>query len=192
MKPDKLEQFIRENRSEFDDQEPDHMIWERIEKPKGRIIQFHWRRLMWQAAAVVVIFISSYYFHGYMANRSDQQKGRSLAETMKGGSQMVQQLADAEAFYSSKINYFKDEVFRLTADRPQIREEVDMEMVDLDKVFEDLKNDLKDNANNEEVIEAMIQNYRLKLEILEQMLQQLQQSGETEKSKQNENTRVKI
>ena len=30
-----------------------------------------------------------------------------------------------------------------------------MEMVELDKVFDELKEDLKDNADNEEVIEAM-------------------------------------
>ncbi len=192
MKPDKLEKFIRDNRSAFDDQEPDPSIWDRIEKPKGRIIRINWRRIAWQAAAVVVIFIASYYFHDFMANRNTLSSGKIAVGKLKGNSQMVQQLAEAEAFYSSKINYYKDEVFRLTADRPQIREEVNMEMVDLDKVFDDLKKDLSDNANNEEVIEAMIQNYRLKLDILEEMLKQLQQSNESDKLQQHENTKVKI
>jgi hypothetical protein len=49
-------------------------------------------------------------------------------------------------------------------------------MVELDKVFEELKRDLKDNSDNEEVIEAMIQNYRIKLEVLDEILTQLKKS----------------
>jgi len=47
----------------------------------------------------------------------------------------------------------------------------------LDSVYADLRRDLKDNAANEEVIEAMIQNYRLKLEILEDVLSQMRQAN---------------
>jgi hypothetical protein len=192
MNPDKLEDFIRQNRPEFDDQEPDPAIWDRIGKPKRRIIHMNWRRITWQAAAVVIIFISSYYFHGYMASRRIPEQQKSARELSGDNSPMAQQLAEAEAFYASKIDYTRDEVFRLAGDRPQIREEVNREMVDLDKVFEDLKKDLKDNTDNEEVIEAMIQNYRMKLDILEEMLRQLKQSHETENARQHEENKVKI
>ena len=63
-----------------------------------------------------------------------------------------------------------------------------MELVDLDQVYNDLKEDLKDNAANEEVIEAMIQNYRLKLDILEEMLVVLKQSNESQNEKEHEGT----
>ena len=46
-------------------------------------------------------------------------------------------------------------------------------MEELDQVYEELKEDLNDNASNPEVIEAMILNYRVKLEILEELLDQL-------------------
>jgi UDP-3-O-[3-hydroxymyristoyl] glucosamine N-acyltransferase len=54
---------------------------------------------------------------------------------------------------------------------------------DMAKEFRELKNDLHDNANNEEVIVAMIQNYRIKLEILKDILQQLKS---TEEKKNND------
>ena len=78
-------------------------------------------------------------------------------------------------------------MFRLTAQDPDLRSEIDMELVDLDRVFLDLKDDLKDNADNEEVIEAMIQNYRLKLEILEEMLMVLKESDNTQNEQGHEN-----
>jgi len=48
-------------------------------------------------------------------------------------------------------------------------------MDELDEVYEELKEDLKDNASNPEVIEAMILNYRVKLEVLEDLLNQLKE-----------------
>lgn len=45
----------------------------------------------------------------------------------------------------------------------------------MDEVLLQLKNDLNDDVANAEVLAAMIQNYRLKLEILEQTLQFIEQ-----------------
>ena len=61
----------------------------------------------------------------------------------------------------------------------------DTDMEELDEVYVELKEDLKDNASNPEVIEAMILNYRVKLEILEDLLNQLKQ-----KENQNDETDV--
>jgi predicted CopG family antitoxin len=47
------------------------------------------------------------------------------------------------------------------------------DMEELDEVYLELKKDLKDNVSNPEVIEAMVLNYRVKLEILEDLLNQL-------------------
>ena len=53
---------------------------------------------------------------------------------------------------------------------------VDME--ELDQAYEELKEDLKDNVANPAVIEAMILNYSVKLEILEDLLHQLKEKEE--------------
>jgi hypothetical protein len=49
------------------------------------------------------------------------------------------------------------------------------DLEELDEVYLELKEDLKDNVANPEVIEAMILNYRVKLEILEDLLNQLKE-----------------
>ena len=59
---------------------------------------------------------------------------------------------------------------------------INFDLVELDEVFEELKNDLKDDSDNEEVIEAMIQNYRLKLQILNEMLEQLNKANKDEEN----------
>ena len=76
-------------------------------------------------------------------------------------------------YYSSEIQFKKQELFQLTINTPEIQKSINAELEELDNLFVQLKEDLGDQANNDEVIEAMIQNYRIKLEILNQMLQQI-------------------
>jgi hypothetical protein len=191
MNPDKLEKYILDHREQFDDQEPDPAIWERVDTRQTPIISFNWKGIAWKAAAVAAIFTLSYFFHDFMASRQ-QASETMLGETPAESSPMVRELIEAEAYYTSIINLKKDEVFRLTASHPEVRHEIDMEMVDLDRVFSELKDDLRDNADNEEVIEAMIQNYRIKLNILEEMLHQLNESNDYQNEKDHENRSVEL
>ena len=186
MSPDKLEKYILDNREGFNDLEPDPAIWDRVDTRKAPIIRINWKDIAWKAAAVAIIFTASYFFHDYMASRSQQGKAM-MGKNQEAASPIVKELIEAEAYYTSQINQKKDEVFRLAAGNPEIRHEVDNELVDLDRVYNELKEDLKDNAANEEVIEAMIQNYRLKLEILEDMLMVLKQSNGTQNENDHEN-----
>ena len=188
MKTDKLEQFIRDHRDEFDNLEPNPALWEKISPKQPKVFHINWKRVALQAAAVVVIFVSSYYFHDFMQNR---KTGKNLAstETTTEGKEQYIDLMEAEVYYTSMIDTKKDEIFILAASNPQLRDEVNNELSELDEDFKKMKEDLRDNADNEEVIAAMIQNYRLKLRILEETLEQLQQSN-NEKSKKNENNKV--
>ena len=56
--------------------------------------------------------------------------------------------------------------------------DVNNELGDLDAILLELKEDLSDDADNQEVVEAMMQNYMLKLEILEDLLEQIKAKNE--------------
>jgi hypothetical protein len=191
MSPDKLEKYILDHREQFDDLEPDPAIWEKVDTRKARVIRINWKDIAWKAAAVAVIFVASYYFHDYMSSRKESS-AKFLGKNSEVNSPMVRELIEAEAYYTSQINMRKEEVFRLTASDPEVRHEVDREMVDLDRVYKELKEDLKDNADNEEVIEAMIQNYRMKLDILEEMLLRLKQSKDSQNEESHENAPIAL
>lgn len=192
MSPDKLEKFISDNREGFDDLEPDPSVWDKIRTRKVPVIRIDWKDAAWKAAAVVAIFMASYWFHGYMASRKQPVQQKAITTQPENGNPLVQELVDAEAFYTSQINFKREELFRLTQNSPQIGREVDMELVELDKIYKELKADLKDNTDNEEVIEAMIQNYRLKLEILEEILYQVKKSHQSQNGKEDEKQKIQI
>ncbi len=80
----------------------------------------------------------------------------------------------------------KDEIFVLSGNDKTLIEEINFDMVELDEIFEELKDDLKDDSDNEEVIEAMVQNYRIKLQVLEEILTQLKKSKEQEENENHE------
>jgi hypothetical protein len=170
MKTDKLEQFILENRKDFDDLQPPVKLWSKIEKDlAAEKTTIGLVKIMWRVAAVVLIFISSYYFHDFMDNA--KTNNTEIAENQ--ADETYKSLMEAEMYYSSEIKFKKQELFQLTANSPLIQKNINAELSTLDDIFIKLKEDLNDNADNDEVIEAMIQNYRIKLDILEEMLQQI-------------------
>ena len=61
----------------------------------------------------------------------------------------------------------------LKATNPAMEEEIRYDIAELDRAYVELKQDLNEDLANREIVEAMIQNYRLKLKVLESILEQL-------------------
>jgi uncharacterized protein (DUF305 family) len=57
------------------------------------------------------------------------------------------------------------------------------ELKQMDAVYENLKRDLKNNPSDERVINAMIQHYQMKVDIMNQILTQLHQVKELNQQK---------
>ncbi|MCF8234672.1 MAG: hypothetical protein K9G67_08985 [Bacteroidales bacterium] len=185
MKKDMLENFIRNHRTEFDDQIPSSDVWQSIQKDVRPVRRINWNSMLWKAAAMIVIFIGSYFFHDLVNQKSVKQTYMET-EIDSEDLEKAEMLMEAEAYYTSQIDNRKQEVFRLAGSNRELVREVNMEFDDLDKALKELKQDMNDNASNEEVIEAMIQNYRIKLMILEEMLTQLKNTdNENETKEQN-------
>ncbi|MDY0286521.1 MAG: hypothetical protein RBR21_10340, partial [Bacteroidales bacterium] len=101
------------------------------------------------------------------------------------GIAMIHELQEAEAFYEARINQSKTRLASYSTQHPELLEEINNDLEQLSQVYEELKNDLDDHAANQEIIEAMIQNYRLRLGILEQILAQLIEKNETQAIQSN-------
>lgn len=185
MNRDKLENFILDKRNEFDEFEPNPELFSGVKTRKAKLSMGKWNNIAWKVAASIAIFVASYFFHDWV-NPSAPSQIAVVNEHTEKPSEIFQVLMEAEMYYTSQINSKKEEFYHLSSNTPGIREEIDAELMDLENVYTELKHDLKDNAANEEVIEAMIQNYRIKLNILEDVLQQMnaannRQTGKEEK-----------
>jgi hypothetical protein len=170
---DKFEEYIRNNREEFDFHEPKSGLWKEIEKSVSVRKTLRWRFYLSRAAAVIIIFTASFIAQRVWIN-SKQKVAQKEAEVEIN----IPELREAEIYYTSMINAKLEEVKPLLSKYPSLEEELQTDLSELDSIYEGLKDDLKDNIANHEVIEAMIQNYRLRIAILEDMLLFLDQEDE--------------
>jgi hypothetical protein len=103
--------------------------------------------------------------------------------------EVVSELLEVEAFYTAQVNNRMQEIEKHIRHFPEIIDEVKKDFAELDSMNRDLKSDLNENIRNKEVVEAMIRNYKIKLEILEDMYEQIRLQEDTTNSnnKNNEN-----
>ena len=84
--------------------------------------------------------------------------------------QVDPQLKETETYYNNLVNSLYKEATPLLTKNPEIKKELNIDLSHLDSICVDIKKDLKDNISNQDVVEALIQNYRIKIRILEDML----------------------
>ena len=183
MKEDRLEQFIAENRDQFDLYDPNDKVWKEVSKTIRNKQRFtNWRTVVWRAAAVIVIFAASFMFWEFMSN-SNILIGRQERKVQKMD---IPELREAEIYYTNMVDNRLEELTPLIQQDPELRNELNSDLDELDSIYSELQKDLIDNIANDEVVEAMIQNYRLKLEILEDLLEQLQETSKNDENEKNE------
>lgn len=170
---DRLEEFISDHRDRFDLYEPDEQLWSGIEKriTNKKSHRIGWKGIAWRAAAVLVIFAASFTLQEYLQIR----KGK-LASRNENLSREIPELREAEIFYTSLLNEKIRQIEPLISGQPELGESLERDLAELDSIYGELQQDLRDNIANDEIVEAMIQNYILKIEILEDLLDYLDES----------------
>lgn len=174
---DKFKKFITEHREEFDFREPDPGIWKKIEAKIRVKREIRWRVVLSRAAAVLLIFAASYALNDWIHTMkskeiSDERSSKEKKENAIPG------LHEAETYYTNMVNQKLNELKPLMENCPSLQEELNFDLSELDSVYSELKADLKDNMANQEVVEAIIENYRLKIRILEDLLTEMEPLGD--------------
>jgi hypothetical protein len=179
MKEDKLEQFVKNNAEDFNRLEPPVTAWNLIEKELPLLQQTPVRKLWpyaWKAAAAILIFASAWLLNDYTDQRKTSERNSSYTET--AASPELTELSEAEAYYTTQISSKQAELAQYAKKHPEIIEDLKKEFSEMDKTKAELKKDLVESNADEKVIEAIILSYRVKLEILDQMLTELRKSKE--------------
>ena len=180
---DKLEEHIRKNREDLDRYSPPRSIWRNIskklnnQKPLGR----QWFSI---AAMIVLIFGTAILFFKpeYRWSGTNKQKNSNNDLNL-----VTPQLKETEIYYNNLVNSLYNEATPLLTNNPEVKKELNSDLSQLDSICRDLRKDLKDNISNQDVVEALIQNYRIKIHILEDMLTVLKENETNpEKKKSHE------
>jgi hypothetical protein len=158
---DKLEKQILENRTELDRHTPDPEVWQRIQSAGNRKRTHLIRKASaWAAIFLLLISTTILYFNS----------GRNKLPLFSGTGRLSNELKETELYYASRINSLLEEAQPILTQYPSLSDDLMMEIANLDSLYIDIKNDLRDNVSNNDVIQALILNYRAKIRILEDML----------------------
>jgi hypothetical protein len=167
---DELEKHIKKGRAGMDIHDPDPGLWSRIEtelpRRERRIGSYLWK------AAVILIVAGTGLTVILRTNDSPERNNDSQITVVK----------ETYMYYNNQISSLYEEAGPLLTDNPDISLELEKSMGELDSLSVEIRKDLTDNIANEEVIGALIRNYRLRIELLEDMLVLMK-----EKEAENEN-----
>ena len=192
-----LEQFIRDNREQFDNDEPRPQVWAELEKQlappeqKGKVLAMKFLRLGIAAAVLVLAGIGAF----YLLN-SNTGKGVPVAQGQDNKTSPVttenKMLEEINPTFAKEVYHFtqlielkQSELKQIEKDNPELYKQFLGDMNKLDSSYNTLKNELPVNPNREQLLEAMIQNLRLQTELLNQQLFIIKQIKQS-KSKTNE------
>ncbi len=165
MEEDKLKDFIDQNKEGFESEFPSENLWNRIEneldgEKETRVISLH--RFLPYAAAAAMVILSLFFF---FQSNDDLVLSDASNDVEDIQNEMVSDFGEVEGYYMMQVNDKLKNLQNYDVD-PELLEEVN----DLKQEFEDLKIEMGLGADPGVVLEAMIENYRLRLEILEDLL----------------------
>jgi hypothetical protein len=178
---DKMEEYIRKNREELDRLSPSPEVWRRIRKDlhPTRSTMVRWISV---AAMIVVVLTVAALFYVNPDGRKIASSGDKHEIRLVNANP---ELKETEIYYNNLINSLYSEAVPLLTAHKDMEDELLSDLSQLDSLCTDIKKDLRDRVSNQEVIDALINNYRIRIQILEEMLVLLKENENNTEKKQN-------
>ena len=184
-----IEEIISKNREFFDSAEPSDGHFERFrQKLEMRFHRFGVKRsivpyLLKAAVVTVLVTLSSLWVWEHFLRPGSSRM--SLSDVSP-------QYSEVENYYLHQVNLMESDLKSMDLeDNPEQREMLIRELRSMDSVYVSLQKDLKANPNDERIINAMIEHYQTKLEIMTYIVNQLKElRDENFKTEKDETTNL--
>ncbi len=165
---DNFEKHIRAHQNEFDEHTADKAgLWAKIEAELAppKVIPL-WKSGGFKIAASMLLLVGLGIIIGFFALNVSSEP-----------TQLVdQELVDIDMHYKSLVSH----QVRLVQNHPNLSEEDKAEFLgfidELDQEYELLRLEMNKNLDNEMVLEAIVKNYKKRIELIENLLNQINKS----------------
>jgi len=182
-----LKQKIMNNRQEFDHAEPGNGHFERFAEKLHRATiskRFSIPYYLKIAVLLILVSISSILIYEYI-----RLENQSTYEYTFG--KISPEYREVEDFFIHNINAKYEKLENLNTGDADQKEMIKKELKEMDQILKSLSRELNNEPNNEKLINAMIQHYQMKLEIMNSIIGQLEEIKQI-KLKNNENEEKEI
>lgn len=163
---DKLENFISNNKSSFEEDFDNKISWKAIEsgiKP-SKSIKFNWL-----AAASILLFLAVGWLiteRYYLSQRVNELENLTVSG---------RNYEEIERYYTQTVNQKKELIRDMSSGQES---PINDDLIALQKNYGDLKTQLKEGIPHQKIVDAMIWNLRAQVEILENHLEILEEVKE--------------
>jgi len=175
---DNLDKIIKNNRQSFDSLEPSEGHFDRFEQKLSELNQkkktFTFGYMLKAAAITLLIVLSGLWVFENVQQRTN--RGIALSE-------ISPEYGEVEMYYTHLVSEKYGEINQCESLDSLQKQIMLYELTEMDSIYENLKKDLSANPNDKRVINAMIQHYQLKVEVMNQILNQLHQAQNINKQK---------
>ena len=157
---DQLDDFIRKNRSQFDDREPSDKIWTGVASSLGlnkkRVTLWHYTPL-WRAASIILLMVTGYLL---IPKHTPHRENAAMGD-----------FKDVEAFYTKEISEKEDLIDAFKRNEGLNGFTKDFEQ--LEAMYMVLKEEMKTHPS-EKVKDALVLNLLVRIDLLNQQLHKLE------------------
>lgn len=182
-----IEYIIKQNRDFFDGEEPSEGHFERFSGKLGKSVQVTYTKrsivpyLLRAAVVTLLVTLSSLWTWEHFI-KPDRNR-MSLGDVSP-------QYKEVENYYVHQVNLMEQELVDIeTANDAEHQEILMKEIRSMDSVYIQLQKDLKANPDDERIINAMIEHYQTKLEVMALIVNQLK-TIQNDNQTRNENEKV--
>jgi hypothetical protein len=184
-----IEELIRTNKDFFEDAEPSKGHLERFNRKLEQRFQVNAIKrsivpyLLKAAVVTLLITLSSLWTWDHFI--------RTGSSRMTLG-QVSPQYKEVENYYVHQVNLMEGEIVNVDLkNNPEQKSLLLKEMKSMDSTYVSLQKELKANPNDERIINAMIEHYQTKLEVMTYIVNQLK-SIRNDNQNKKENEKVKL
>jgi hypothetical protein len=166
---DNLEKFIKDNKEKFNSETPRPELWAKLnekrapKKAQRKQIYMIPYRAMKIAAGIAILALAT--FGGYKLFTEQTTTPQLVVEE----STLPTELVELDQYYEAQVNVYFTKVNQRIVD-PEVLDDIkkDLDLLNEEKtaLFEEYGTEIDD----EEIIEALISTYRMKIQILEDIL----------------------
>lgn len=169
-----IDKIIRNNRELFDTADPNEGHFNRFavklkqQKKKNRSL-FSYTFLLKAASIAILVMLSFLWTYDNLIKPSSKNSGITLSE-------VSDEYREVEVYYKQQVNIRYGQIRNMDIFSDSIQRSILLkELSDMDSIYTNLQGELKANPKDKRIINAMIEHYQLKVDVMNQILFQLEQ-----------------
>lgn len=187
---DKLKEFINKHKSHFDSYEPKMGHEKRfLEKLKAnennKNKPFEWFVLLKVAVVAILVTLSGLYVKDKLFSVVTNKTAEMYEPKNK-------EFMEAKQYYKTQINVQLSQINSNQNLSDTHKETLMKELVEADDLYKKLQKDLKTMPNDPRIIQAIIQHYQIKLEILNRIVNDLKNLHNVQQLNTKDNEKIEL